>query len=145
MERTRVWRWTLGVSVLVLALVSVLALLRPLRAQGAKGTTAVSDRPGDGPYTPTKLEWAALELQANFGRNWTNEDHTAIGYMPDADGKTVRCILQYTPDVSAQDLKTSRDVARLLFDRYQAGRGWPWLRLRFEERTLPPPHSMTAP
>lgn len=139
MERVRVWRWVVGVSVLALALVCVLALSRPLRGQGTKEKTAVFDRPGDAPYTPTKLEWAALELQANFGRNWTNEDRVAISYAPDADGKTVRCTLQYAPDVSAQGLRTSRDVAQLLFDRYEAGRGWPWLRIRFDERALPAP------
>ena len=29
---------------------------------------AQSARPGDAPYTPTKLEWAALEMQVRYGR-----------------------------------------------------------------------------
>jgi hypothetical protein len=118
----------------------VLALLLPLSARAINGKAATSDRPGDVLYTPTKLEWAALELQADFGRNWTNEDHVAISYMQGGDGKTIQCSLQYTPDVSAQALKTSRDVAQVLFDRYKASRSWSWLRLQFEEHSLPAPH-----
>ena len=44
----------------------------PPQAHGAH--TAAANRPGDTPYTPMKLEWAALELQANYGNtNWTSE------------------------------------------------------------------------
>lgn len=140
MESGGTYRSAMAFPALVVSLFEVLLLLLPLSALGVNGKVATSDRPGDALYSPTKLEWAALELQANFGSNWTNEDHVAISYMPGADGKTVRCILQYTPDVSAQALKTSRDVAQVLFNKYEASRGWSWLRVRFEEQPLPAPH-----
>ncbi len=133
-------RSTLAASALIVTLAYVLALSYPLRGQGTRERIATAGRPGDAPYTPTKLEWTALELQAGFGRTWTTEDHVAISYMPAGDGRTIRCILQYTPDVSAQDLKMSRDVAKVLFDKYTASRGWTWIRLGFEEQILPRPH-----
>lgn len=140
MESAGTCRSAMVFSALVVSLFGVLALFTPLSARGINERAATSDRTGDAPYAPTKLEWAALELQANFGTNWTSEDHVAISYVQGFDGKTVRCILQYTPDVSAQALKTSRDVTQVLFDKYQASRGWSWLRLQFEEQPLPAPH-----
>jgi len=98
------------------------------------------DRPGDAPFTPSKLEWAALELQTYFGRTWTPQDHVDISYMSAGDGTTIRCILQYTPDVAAQDIKMDRDIAQVTFDKYATRRGWSWLRLKFEEHTMPAPH-----
>jgi hypothetical protein len=126
-------------TAVVVALLGILLFLS-LSAREMRGSAAAPTRPGDALYAPTKLEWAALELQANFGREWTRDDHVAVSYMQEADGKTVRCVLQYTPDVSARALRTSRDVVQVIFDKYQARRGWPWLRLAFEEQPLPAPH-----
>jgi len=126
-------------SALVLVLVYIVLLACPLGAQEAKRRTTPADRPGGAPYTPTRVEWAAIELQSYFGRNWTSEDRVDISYMAENDGATVRCVLQYTPDVSAQNLKMDRDLARVNFDKYAARRGWSWLRLEFEEHVIPAP------
>jgi hypothetical protein len=140
MELAKVRRATASGSMLILGFVCVLALSCPLRAQETQGKTTTVNRPGDAPYTPTKLEWAALEMQANFASTWTTENPVAIAYMAADDGTTIRCLLQYTSNVSAQLVKTSREAAQLVFDRYAARRGWAWLRLRFEEQILPSPH-----
>jgi hypothetical protein len=119
-------------------LVGVAKLVYPLQAQG--GQTTAPNRPGDTAYTPTKLEWAALELQANYGNtSWTSETPVMITFLEGADGKTILCILQYTPDVSAQVLKINRDSEQIVFDKYAEGRGWTWLRLQFQEKILPRP------
>ncbi len=139
MRRPGVWRGTVKFSVVVLAL-CVVARPSLLRGQTTKGKAAMSVRPGDTPYTPTKLEWAALDLQASYGTAWSREDPVAKAYVAANDGKTVRCILQYLPSIPAQDVKAAREVAQVLFDRYAAGRGWNWLRIQFEEMPLPEPH-----
>jgi hypothetical protein len=136
MRQPRAWRAT----AFLLALLAMLVLLPAVRAQGTKGKTVTIDRPGDAPYTPSKLEWAALELQSYFGRTWAPQDHVDISYMSAGDGTTIRCLLQYTPDVAAQDMKMDRDIAQVNFDKYASRRGWPWLRLKFEEQTLPALH-----
>ncbi len=141
MEPERVRRFAVAGSVLILSVVYVLTLSCPLRAQGTKRKTTTVDRPGDAPYAPTKLEWAALELQAGFGSaTWSNETPVMTAYVATGDGATIRCILQYTPNVSAQVVKTNRDVAQVIFDKYAARRGWSWLRLQFDEKMLPSPH-----
>ena len=130
-----------NVPVLVLLMLITLGgglpLLLPLRAQGTPRNNAAA-RPGDVAYTPTKLEWAALELQADYGNtNWTSETPVTIGFMPLSDGTTVLCLLQYTPDVTAQVVKVSRDSEQVVFDKYVRTRGWSWLRLQFQEKILP--------
>jgi len=128
------------IQVLIVTLLSLgvsVVLCPPLRAQGT--SKAATDRPGDATYTPTKLEWAALELQADYGNNWTKESPVAVAFGPLNDGKTVLCLLQYTPDVAAETVKTERDTKRILFEKYVHNRGWSWLRLQFQEKVLPRP------
>src|SRR5260370_42444348 len=93
MEPERVRRFAVAGSVLILSVVYVLTLSCPLRAQGTKRKTTTVDRPGDAPYAPTKLEWAALELQAGFGSaTWSNETPVITAYVATGDGATIRCI-----------------------------------------------------
>ena len=73
-------------------------------------------RPGDEPYMPTKLEWAALDLQAAHGRTaMTHEAPLSISFIPQPDGFTVLCLLQYTTDYQAAPLKTERDSLEYVF------------------------------
>jgi hypothetical protein len=135
-------RSSVPVSVLILAFLFVVGSLwlRPLRAQETRGSKAVAARPGDAAYMPTKLEWAALELQASYGSTvWTSETPVTITFLAMDDGVTVLCLLQYTPDVPAQVVKVDRDVEQSVFDKYVQRRGWSWLRLEFQEKTLPRP------
>ena len=132
MQRSNLAVWTLVLLVGLLG--GSLVRLRPVRAQSRP-----IDRPGDAIYTPTKLEWAALELQASYGQQWTSEDPLIINYLPLPDGKTVLCLLQYTSEVPAALVKSGRDSAQKVFDLYTGNRGWPWLRLEFQEKVLPRP------
>lgn len=133
MQRSNVAVW--AVVFLALLLGSISAPWRHVRAQAAG-----IDGPGDVIYTPTKLEWAALELQANYGQtNWTSETPVMINFLPQNDGNTVLCLLQYTPEVPAATVKINRDSAQKVFDTYAGSRGWSWLRLQFRETILARP------
>jgi hypothetical protein len=137
MESAGAWRPVAAAWVLRLSL--ALALMTPylLQAQGTKAKTTRADRPGDASYTPTKLEWAALELQASYGSTiWTTETPVMINYIAAGDGETIDCVLQYTPEVPAAVLKINRDAAQVVFNKYAASRCWSWLRIQFEERVL---------
>jgi hypothetical protein len=138
MQLSNVAAWALVLLVGLLGGSSV--LLHPARAQATGETkTSAIERPGDAKYTPTALEWATLELQAYYSQNWTSEDRVGTSFSQLNDGRTVLCLLQPTPDVSAETLKTERDVKQFEFDRYTKSRGWSWLRLQFQEKVLPRP------
>ena len=130
MQRSTMTVWALALLVGLLGGSSV--LLRSVRAQA-------TDRPGDAKYAPTKLEWAALELQIYYGQNWTNENRMTIGFLPGDDGKTVICLLRFTPDVSAETVKKQRDIEQQRLESQAHNRGWPWLRVQFQENVLPRP------
>ena len=108
------------------------SLLHPVRAQQP---SRANDRPGDAAYKPTKLEWAALELQATYGNpNWTRDMPVVINFVPGADGKTVICLFQYTANVPAPMLKMDRDTEQSVFEKYVKTRGWTLLRLELREQ-----------
>ena len=65
------------------------------------GTVMTPGSPGSQPFTPSRLEWAALELQAANGQNLTSESPLMITFFPWKDGRTVVCLLQYTDDYPA--------------------------------------------
>lgn len=108
------------------------SLLYPVRAEQP---SRAGDRPGDAAYKPTKLEWAALELQATYGNpNWTRDTPVVINFVPGADGKTIICLFQYTANVTEAMLKMDRDTEQSVFEKYLKTRGWAWLRLEVREQ-----------
>jgi hypothetical protein len=130
----------IGLSLMIGLLGGALTPLHLVRAQAITNKIPpATDRLGDAAYTPTKLEWAALELQIYYGQNWTNENRMTIGFLPGDDGKTVVCLLRFTPDVSAETVKKQRDIEQQRLESQAHNRGWPWLRLQFQENVLPRP------
>lgn len=93
--------------------------------------------PGLERYTPTRLEWAALELQASHGDTWSPENETVmVNYRPGEDGNTIVCVIQYTAGTSSALLSMIRDTTKEVFRIYREAKGWVWLNLRFQEREL---------
>jgi hypothetical protein len=98
---------------------------------------AQSARPGDAPYTPTKLEWAALELEVKYGENFGPNKHISMSFSSEDDGRTVQCFLIYDRTVSAAQSKAMRDLMRMRVDDYAKSKGWDWLRVTFKEEAIP--------
>ena len=93
--------------------------------------------PGFEIYQPTKIEWAAVELQALHGKpSMTAESPIMITFHAQNDGVTVLCFIQHTADVQAAVLKIERESLVQAFDIYRRSRGWSWLRLQIDERPL---------
>jgi hypothetical protein len=86
-------------------------------------------------YTPTKLEWASMELNVLHGKNtMTHESPVQITFMPKPKSSdTILCLIQYTNDVMASVLKINRDSIVEVFNIYKNGQGWPWLKLEITE------------
>jgi hypothetical protein len=99
--------------------------------------SAKTTPPGLERYTPTRLEWAALELQASHGDTWGPTAETVmISYRPGTDGLTVVCVIQYTAGASSSLLGMVRDTTKQVFEIYKNAKKWPWLRLEFQEKEL---------
>jgi hypothetical protein len=92
---------------------------------------------GNEPYTPSKIEWATLELQALYGKtSMTAESPLTITFIAQPDKSTILCLFQYTQDYPAAELKADRDSINYVFSKYKSSVGWPWLRLKIEERSI---------
>jgi hypothetical protein len=98
---------------------------------------AQSAGPGDAPYTPTKLEWAALELEVKYGENFSPDKHISTSFRPEDDGRTVQYFLIYDRTVSAARSKAMRDLMLMRVDDYAKHKGWDWLRVTFKEEAIP--------
>jgi hypothetical protein len=98
---------------------------------------AQSARPGDVPYTPTKLEWAALELQVEYGQDFSPNKNFAMSFRPENDGRTVHCLLIYDRTVSATQSKAVRELTEMHVADYAKSKGWDWLGVTFKEEAIP--------
>ena len=89
-------------------------------------------------YTPTKLEWASIELNVLHGQNtMTHESPVQITFMPKPKSSdTILCLIQYTNDVMASVLKINRDSIVEVFNIYKNGQDWLWLKLEITERPM---------
>lgn len=122
---------------LVVVFLAIVLTVTSFGAAQGKKTAAVS-RPGDAPFTPTKLQWAALELQASYGVTTISNDGPAmVNFIAQPDGETIICLIQYMPDTPAAAVKITRDSERRVFDGYVVSTGWTWLHLKFQESVLP--------
>lgn len=116
--------------------------MSPVRAQArSEGKTPAANRPGDALYTPSKLEWAALELEVDAG---SSQPTVGTHFLRSDDGKTVVCMLLFTSGVAAETIKGYRERAQLKFESYAKNRGWSWLRLQFREEVLPSPKQSSS-
>jgi len=87
---------------------------------------------------PSKLEWAALHLQAHNGRLFRDlDDPVAVSFIPQPDGRTIECVIQYLPNHNSEVLDILKDAIDYSFSRYREQMGWRWLRFRFHERVIP--------
>ena len=112
--------------------VAMAAALVPMQAPLAQ-TLA----PGDERYSPTRLEWAALELQALYGETTPHrERQIVVTYLPRQDGFSVLCLIQYNASYPEEALSVLKQGITRGFEIYRSGRGWPWLRLQIQEQPM---------
>lgn len=98
---------------------------------------AQNARPGDDSYTPTKLEWAALELQVEYGQDFGPSKNFAMSFRPENDGRTIHCLLIYDRTASAAQSKAVRELTQMHVADYAKSKGWNWLGVTFKEEVIP--------
>jgi hypothetical protein len=89
------------------------------------------------PYTPTRLEWLALDLESRFktqlegGAGVSNLDFTAVG--PD----TVLVSVLYTDDASAATVDAVIEQAKHFANEDADSYGWSkWVKIRVERKSI---------
>jgi hypothetical protein len=101
------------------------------------GANGQQQSPGNEPYTPSKIEWAALELQVRWGEAMTEGSPVVVSYFVDYSDRnksTILCIITiYSRDYPAAYLKIKKEVIEDIFSRYKEAHKWPWLKLKIED------------
>lgn len=93
----------------------------------AQGTRSLQ---GLKPYTPTRLEWLALELNANCRRDATFSNPFSICYVPNARTDAIRIYVRYQPRVDRPGMNTTIQHARKLIKIYAENHGWEnWVKI----------------
>src|SRR5437763_210198 len=88
-------------------------------------------KPGDQPFTPTRLEWAALELSARYGQFPTPDFELGVTFIPGNDGHTIHCLLAYGSDFPAAVVRDQKAALEKAIDTLRRQRGWTWLVLKY--------------
>src|SRR5665213_2555399 len=78
---------------------------------------------GAKPYTPTRAEWLALELEAQLRVSISHSDYS-MDFVSPAGTDTVVILVAYMPDVDRVVMNKAIDVARNVIDLKSKGRGW---------------------
>jgi hypothetical protein len=85
--------------------------------------------PGSEPYTPTRIDWLTLTLQAAL-----RDDSMANGYLLEiasSDPETIVIYVRYTSKVDRQVMNTAIDTARKVINTTAKSYGWDkWVKIR---------------
>jgi len=89
------------------------------------------------PYTPTRLEWLALQKQAMEGRNDLGEDGIGVHFYLSPDSLRtgeIWCDLEYRPSTQAQAVQLFEDE---ILTRFEATRQlYPWARVKIIKKVV---------
>jgi len=110
---------------------------------------AVGSQPaGLQPYTPTRIEWACLQLNDLAKVAWEGSSQYGLSFSYDGtDPNTVVIDVIYEPEIDRVRLNKRIESARMLALKYAKARGWVWLNVkeRVEMWNPKPNESKPAP
>lgn len=82
-------------------------------------------------YTPTRIEWACLQLNELAKVAWEGSSQYGLLFSYDgADPNTVVIQVIYEPEMDRVRLNKRIENARMLALRYAKVRGWDWLKVK---------------
>jgi hypothetical protein len=106
-----------------------IACLALASALAAAVVPAQEARPGDKPYTPTRLEWLEVTLNAEYSAGLSDDQYT-VGFIAEADGRTIRLFVSYDPKVDRELLNHVVDTAKGTIMDTARGLKWDWVQVK---------------
>lgn len=91
------------------------------------------------PYTPTRLEWFAVEMNAENRVQLSEASGYSLDFLPIEKEDSILIYVQYLPTVNRQVMNMSIDTARKLISIKAKSYGWTsWLRIKEDIKILDP-------
>jgi hypothetical protein len=126
----------------IVLLLLCVAILCPIGASLA----GEKKNPGLEPYLPTKIDWAALNLQAyNYKSDWRSKALVLERSWLSNGIDTIICRIRYKANASANGLEQAKKYAKELFETYRENNKWPWLKLKIEIKPIKLPRYQSKP
>lgn len=86
---------------------------------------------GNQPYAPTRLEWLAVELNAELRVDLSEENGFALAFVPIGKEDTIVIYVRHLPSVNRKIMNMSIDTARKVIAVKAKYYGWSsWLKVR---------------
>ena len=86
---------------------------------------------GDMPYTPSRLEWLAVDLNAQLRTDLTETTGYQLQLIPIAGRDTILIFVRYLPSVDREAMNMGIDAARKVIAIESKSYGWStWLRVK---------------
>jgi hypothetical protein len=92
--------------------------------------------PGMLPYTPTRVEWLALNLQANYKTDWSPDSDYSVNFIPDFPD-TIAIAVGYTDKASAALVDQAVEGAKALVGKEANNFGWSkWVKIKVDRSSI---------
>jgi hypothetical protein len=102
-----------------------------LGAGSIETVQAQSSLEGMKPYTPTRLEWLATEMNAYYRQELIDLEGYILTFIPLENQNTILIYVRYTPKTNREAMNIGINTARKVLNMNVKGRGWDsWLKVR---------------
>jgi hypothetical protein len=82
-------------------------------------------------YIPTRLEWLAMELNANYRTDLNDPSGYTLSFIPLEAENTILIYVGHTKQTHREAMNIAIDSARNLIEKNARSRGWnAWLKVR---------------
>ena len=116
---------------LIIPVVCVLLLLAAFVVRSNPST-----QPGMLPYTPTRLEWLAVDLEASYHQDFSRDSDISLHYLPKPPN-TVLVILHYTSQTSPETVDRAINTAKELVTADASSHGWSsWVNIEIQRKLV---------
>lgn len=98
-----------------------------------------SERVAEGmkPYSPSRLEWLAVELNAMYRTDMTSDTYFSITFISLENSATILILVQYGKEVNRELMNNAVETARHCLNKTIKAQGWGnWVLVREEYRNL---------
>ncbi|RKU12641.1 hypothetical protein C6501_10865 [Candidatus Poribacteria bacterium] len=93
--------------------------------------------PGLEKHTPTRLDWLAVILNAQFGYDNVASDRFTLSYLPGVDGKSLSVIVKHFADADKKRMEERIDLAKKAVSAVSEMYDWDsWLEVKVDVEEL---------
>jgi len=102
--------------------------------------------PGNQRYQPTRLEWAAVAMNALWGNQDIPGGTRPIRYLfkEGGDGIHLTCQITYDDETPKPEINQATRLVEIQVDDFAKTRGWKWLQVKFDYVAIPTLHPKGA-